>query len=145
MLRTNTHVAVLTLAAQLLTAVGLDGQHAARAQSQRDRDGLTAIIEGRSSKPLAEPPMKAGGPKPAEATPESAALGARMEKLTGVWIEGPGFEITYGRAYEACAERCLGNPSCVMVEYYFPEKKCNLYNTVRPRLKGGSSIVGIRK
>lgn len=67
-----------------------------------------------------------------------------MQKLTGVWIEGPGFEITYGNSYERCADRCLAHGMCVMIEYYRPEKKCNLYDAVRPRLKGGSSIVGIK-
>jgi hypothetical protein len=32
-----------------------------------------------------------------------------------------------------------------MIEFYRPERKCNLYDKVRPRLAGGSSIVGIRR
>lgn len=70
---------------------------------------------------------------------------ASIDKLTGVWVEGPGYDITYGRSYEECAQRCLGTAKCVMIEYYRPEKKCNLYDTVRPRKPGGSSFVGIRK
>lgn len=75
----------------------------------------------------------------------AATKAGTIEKLTGVWVEGPGFDIKYGADYDACAARCLGNARCVMIEYYRPEKKCNLYDTVRPRLKGGSSFVGIRK
>jgi hypothetical protein len=36
-------------------------------------------------------------------------------------------------------------PACAMIEYYRPEKKCNMYNTLRPRLAGGSSDVAIRQ
>ena len=68
-----------------------------------------------------------------------------MEKLEGVWVEGPGYDITYGKTYEACAERCLANDRCRMIEFYRPERKCNLYAEIRPRKKGGSSDVGVRK
>jgi hypothetical protein len=71
--------------------------------------------------------------------------GARILKIAGVWVEGPGATITYGGTYTACANQCLANPSCLMLEYYRPEKKCNLYREVRPRLKGGSSDVGLRQ
>jgi PAN domain len=74
-----------------------------------------------------------------------AAPGTKIERLDGVWIEGPGYEITYGGNYDGCAARCLAAPKCAMIEYYRPEKKCNLYDAVRPRKTGGSSNVGIRK
>lgn len=86
------------------------------------------------------------GPAAKAAAPTApVAQGGAIEKLSGVWVEGPGFDITYGKDYEACAARCLGHARCVMIEYYRPEKKCNLYDSERPRLKGGSSFVGIRK
>ena len=75
------------------------------------------------------------GPKPA----------AKIERLSGVWIEGPGFDVTYGGAYDGCAQKCLAHEKCVMIEYYRPEKKCNLYDAVRPRKTGGSSDVGLRR
>ena len=81
----------------------------------------------------------------APVAPAASAKPAVMEKLSGVWVEGPGFDIKYGIAYDACAERCLANSTCVMIEYYRPQKKCNLYNTIRPRLAGGSSDVAIRR
>jgi hypothetical protein len=31
-----------------------------------------------------------------------------------------------------------------MIEYYRPERKCNLYSSLRPLKSGGSSFVGIR-
>jgi hypothetical protein len=68
-----------------------------------------------------------------------------MEKLSGVWVEGPGYDIQYGAHYDACAQRCLASPKCVMLEYYRPEKKCNHYDQMRPRKSGGSSDVGIRR
>lgn len=68
-----------------------------------------------------------------------------MEKLAGVWVDGPGYDVTYGKTYEACAARCLAAERCVMIEFYRPERKCNLYAEVRPRRKGGSSDVGLRK
>ncbi|HRD78647.1 MAG TPA: PAN domain-containing protein [Hyphomicrobiaceae bacterium] len=86
----------------------------------------------------------AQSPSPA-APPATLTAAATMERLKGMWIEGPGFDITYGAAYEACATRCLANARCRMIEYYRPERKCNLYDTVRPRLKGGSSDVAIRR
>ncbi len=75
----------------------------------------------------------------------NAQATALIEPLNGVWIEGPGYDITYGRPYEVCAQRCLATQKCVMIEYYRPEKKCNLYDAIRPRKTGGSSVVGIRK
>jgi hypothetical protein len=75
----------------------------------------------------------------------AAKPAATMTTITGVWIEGPGFDVTYGGTSDGCAQRCLGNPKCVMIEYYRPEKKCNLYDTVRPQKAGGSSVVGIRR
>jgi hypothetical protein len=76
---------------------------------------------------------------------QDAAAKPRIERLAGVWIEGPGFDITYGKDYDACAGRCLANERCVMIEYYRPERKCNLYDTVKPRKPGGSSIVGLKR
>ena len=68
-----------------------------------------------------------------------------IEKATGMWVEGPGFDINYGGTYDRCAERCLATSSCVMIEYYRPEKKCNMYDAVRPLKSGGASIVGTKK
>lgn len=82
-----------------------------------------------------------GAPQAAAASPPAGSI----ERLSGVWVEGPGFDITYGKSYDVCAHRCLGNPKCAMIEYYRPEKKCNLYDAVRPRKQGGSSDVGIRR
>ncbi len=81
---------------------------------------------------------------PAAGAPVEAKRAATMQRLDGMWVEGRGFEVTYGNNYDNCAKRCLANATCVMIEYYRPEKKCNLYNTMRPRLKGGSSDVAIR-
>ena len=77
--------------------------------------------------------------------PPSNTAAATMERLAGVWIEGPGFDVTYGGSYDSCSQKCLGNAKCVMIEYYRPEKKCNLYDAVRPRKSGGSSDVGLRR
>jgi hypothetical protein len=68
-----------------------------------------------------------------------------IEKTTGMWVEGPGFDIKYGGTYEQCAARCIATSACVMIEYYRPEKKCNMYDAVRPLKTGGSSIVGTKK
>ena len=80
---------------------------------------------------------KSGGTK-------SVAAGS-METLSGVWVEGRGYDVTYGSTYEACAQRCLQTDKCVMIEFYKPEKKCNMYDNMRPRKTGGSSNVGIRR
>ncbi len=76
----------------------------------------------------------------------TAKPGESMEKLAGVvWVEGPGYDVTYGGNYEKCVARCLGVSKCVMIEYYRPELKCNLHSSLRPRKSGGSSYVAIRK
>lgn len=67
-----------------------------------------------------------------------------MTAYPGVWVEGPGYDITYGGDYETCARRCLADPRCRMIEFYRPEKKCNHYDSQRPRLKGGDSNVAVR-
>jgi hypothetical protein len=69
----------------------------------------------------------------------------QMERLAGVWIDGPGYDIVYGGTYDACAARCLATSACAMIEYYRPEKKCNMYTAARPRLKGGSSDVALKR
>ena len=76
---------------------------------------------------------------------QSAAKTPAMTRLAKVWVEGPGFDITYGGTYAVCTSRCLASAQCVMIEYYRPEKKCNLYDAVRPTLRGGSSDVAIRR
>jgi hypothetical protein len=80
-----------------------------------------------------------------EPSATAAKAAPAIKTITGVWIEGPGFDVTYGVTAAVCAQRCLGNPKCVMIEYYRPEKKCNLYDTIRPQKAGGSSVVGIRQ
>ena len=40
--------------------------------------------------------------------------GETMDKLPGaVWIDGPGYNVTYGVSYEACAAKCLGASNTV--------------------------------
>jgi PAN domain len=79
--------------------------------------------------------------------PASAQTPAKstIQKTTGMWVEGPGFDIKYGGTYEQCAERCVATSACLMIEYYRPEKKCNMYDAVRPLKSGGASIVGTKK
>ena len=83
--------------------------------------------------------------EPPTAEVPSSVRQAVMKKTPGVWVEGPGYQITYGRTYELCAQQCLAANRCRMIEFYRPEKKCNLYDSVRPQLKGGDSTVGIRQ
>ena len=90
---------------------------------------------------LAAPPVMAQSLPPASSSKSPPAL----QRVDGFWVEGPGYDITYGGDYEGCARRCLDDSKCLMVEYYKPEKKCNLYSTKRPRVKGGSSIIGLRE
>jgi hypothetical protein len=82
-------------------------------------------------------------PKPAETMSDAAK--PRMERFSGVWIDGPGYDIVYGGPYDVCAARCLATTACAMIEYYRPEKKCNMYKAPRPRLQGGSSDVAIKR
>jgi hypothetical protein len=85
------------------------------------------------------PDAKGGNPAPAK-----TSITGTLKRFDGVWVEGPGFDITYGGTYQACSKRCLANAKCVMIEFYRPEKKCNLYDSVRKKLKGGLSVVGVR-
>ena len=79
------------------------------------------------------------------AGPTASAAGAGLTRLPGVWVEGPGYDITYGAGYDACAARCIAAARCQMIEYYRPEKKCNLYDTRRPTKPGGSSHVAAKR
>ena len=79
------------------------------------------------------------------AAPVAAKTTGTIESQSGVWVEGRGYDVTYGGTYEACATRCLATTKCVMIEFYRPEKKCNLYDQMRPRKTGGASKVGIRR
>ena len=78
--------------------------------------------------------------------PPTATQGAApaMTRLPGVWIEGPGYDIKYGADYETCAKHCAAEPKCVMIEYYRPEKKCNMYDSRRPTKAGGSPFVAVK-
>ena len=67
-----------------------------------------------------------------------------MTRLPGVWVEGPGYDIKYGATYDTCAARCLAASKCVMIEYYRPEKKCNMYDARRTAKAGGSSDVAVK-
>ena len=95
---------------------------------------------------LAVAPVPAGTqPRPADAPrPAAPPAGGAITRFAGVWVEGPGYDVTYGGTYETCAQRCLAAQPCVMIEFYRPEKKCNLYDALRPRKTGGASDVGIR-
>lgn len=114
----------------------------------------TLVSKSRLGGPAASPVMEAPVlPRPsalptevpaAIAAPAVAPKRTSIKPVPGVWVEGPGFEVTYGGNYDGCAKRCLDNTSCLMIEYYKPEKKCNLYNTMRPHKVGGASIVGVR-
>ena len=97
---------------------------------------------GRARATMLDGASKLGMVPPQQATSQPAA---RIAAQTGVWIEGPGYDVTHGKSYEVCAARCLQTPRCVMIEYYRPERKCNHYAEVRPRKRGGASIVGVRQ
>jgi PAN domain len=86
----------------------------------------------------AQQPAQTPNAQPTKAAPS-------MERFQGVWVEGGGFNITYGGNYDACAAKCLATAKCVMIEYYRPEKKCNMYDAERPRLKGGMSDVALKR
>jgi hypothetical protein len=106
----------------------------------------STVVSAQQPSPAPQPAEAASAP-PAPSTsapPAVASAGARMERLSGVWVEGPGYEVTYGRDYAECARRCLDRARCRMVEYYRPEKKCNLYDALRPRKQGGASDVAIK-
>ena len=137
----------LRRAAVLATAAALIGPAIAEEpRSERQQGAERRRIE-RAAKPVEEPPMKAGAGGLAARSGQEAGGPKRgvMERAAGgQWVEGPGFEVTYGSNYDGCAQRCLANAKCVMIEYYRPEKKCNLYNAMRPLRKGGSSDVAFR-
>jgi hypothetical protein len=113
--------------------------------------GLACGISGASAQDVGKDAPKQADTAPAPAAPATAPPAApsqavgKMERLKGVWVEGGGYVIKYGENYDACAKRCLGDPACLMIEYYRPEKKCNLYKEVRPLLKGGDADVAVRR
>lgn len=112
---------------------------------------LAGMVAPASSdvRPLPAAPVSTATSTAGEATTgsstDSLAIRKKMQRLTGVWIEGPGFDVTYGGSFDGCVQRCLVHKTCAMIEFYRPEKKCNLYDSVRPRRPGGSSDVAIRR
>jgi hypothetical protein len=80
----------------------------------------------------------------AQQAPSTPATPQILQRLQGVWVEGPGYDIKYGADYETCAKRCAGEAKCLMIEYYRPEKKCNMYDVRRPTKRGGSSGVAVK-
>ena len=80
----------------------------------------------------------------AQQAPSAPVAAQSMQRLQGVWVEGPGYDIKYGAGYETCAKRCAAEAKCLMIEYYRPEKKCNMYDTKRPTKPGGSSDVAVK-
>ncbi len=107
-------------------------QAAKQAAKERMRGGASGLgMRAKTKEPVASEP--------------AAAQAGTMQRFRGsVWVEGPGFDVSYGLTYERCAEKCLANDKCVMIEFYRPEKKCNLYSSKRPTKKGGSSDVAVR-
>jgi hypothetical protein len=122
------------LAASLLFAAGAFAQDVSKDAPKQEP--VTAPAAAAPEAAAATPPAAAGA---------APAKVAQMERLKGVWVEGGGYVIKYGENYDACAKRCLDDKSCLMIEYYRPEKKCNLYKEVRPLLKGGDADVAVRK
>ncbi len=138
MLKTVSRIAGLAAGGLCLTLVMTVASPATMAQEKPAKPAAPAVAPSSSSAAPAAPAVKA------DAGQTGQVGGAAMQRLSGVWVEGPGFEVTYGATYDSCAKRCLANARCVMIEFYRPEKKCNLYDAVRPRKKGGSSDVAIR-
>lgn len=115
-------------------AAAIAGKAEQEAAAQRLREGASGL--GMREK------AKAGERANTEAAPKQGGVMQRLP--AGQWVEGPGFEVTYGITYEKCASKCVTNQKCVMIEFYRPEKKCNLYSSKRPTKKGGSSDVAVR-
>jgi hypothetical protein len=90
-------------------------------------------------------PIAQSSTQPGAVIAKPSMAAPRMERLAGVWIDGPGYDIVYGGTYDACAARCLATSACAMIEYYRPEKKCNMYMSARTRLNGGSSDVALKR
>jgi hypothetical protein len=114
-----------------------------RAAQSRWASGLSiGLIAGLAALPAS---VVAQGAPVALPVAQSDRSAPRMDRLSGVWVDGPGYDIVYGVDYQACATRCLATSACAMIEFYRPEKKCNMYTSVRPRAKGGSSDVAIKR
>ena len=111
------------------------------------RSLLIVFVAGAAGGAISDPgaAQSAARPGATKTTTPEIAPAPGIAKTSGVWVEGPGFDVTYGATYDACAAKCMASPKCVMLEFYRPEKKCNLYDAMRPRLKGGSSDVGIKR
>ena len=94
------------------------------------------------------------GPAPGEETatlemakiksaPEEIAK-VRMEKHSKAWVDGNGFDVKFGDSYEKCAKRCIEMRACVMLEYYLPKKKCNIYSKQHRIEKDGDGFVAVK-
>lgn len=70
----------------------------------------------------------------------------RVRKLERKYVEGEGYDTTRESSFEECAERCLHDGRCKMMEFYAPAGKCNLFAHTRAlKADDDDALVGLKE
>ena len=82
-------------------------------------------------------------PKPAPVSPPASASrsGATLILYANRYVDGEGYETTLNSSYDQCAERCVADSRCRMIEFYGPDRKCNLFN--HSKMAGESKVASV--
>ena len=69
-----------------------------------------------------------------------------MRRLTDSYVVGEGYDTILRSHVSDCEDYCLQDRQCRMMEYFRPEKKCNLYShrNTRPA-EGNAALVGVKE
>ena len=103
---------------------------------------LAGCLSGLASSAIAQ-----SLPEPVAAKPVE-----RIERLSGHYVEGPGYvtyfhqqTAGYAGTYPECERNCLADARCRMIEFYKPLRKCHLYDHTRHSGKAPSADVGLKR
>jgi hypothetical protein len=80
----------------------------------------------------------------AQSAPQRASL-PTIRRHANSFVEGEGYDTTRTGSYSECEQRCAADNSCVMLEFYKPDRKCNLYANRRSIGSASTADVGVKQ
>ena len=70
---------------------------------------------------------------------------ARIVKIANRYIEGDGYSTKTAASFAQCEQRCIADQRCLAMEFYRPERKCNLFEAIKNPLASNDADVGIKQ
>jgi hypothetical protein len=70
---------------------------------------------------------------------------ATIQRYANRFVEGEGYRTFYGSSYGSCAQSCLADGNCRMMEFHKPDAKCNLYNHTQIDGSSSDADTGIKR